>query len=170
MSADDVTGPRSTQARATAVAVLLAVGIAGVAGGVVLDRTVLMPKTPVAAVRGGPNTPSDRIGRSPNPDMRRRFSERMAKDLGLTPEQSVKVDAIMKHQFDEMRKASELVRPRIDSLSRAAQLAMDSVLTPEQREKVKELRARGRDGGREGGRDGGRGGRGRDTGRQSSGS
>lgn len=145
-----------SRARLTAVAVMVAVALAGGAAGVVLDRTVLIPQsTPKVARDTTPNT--DRLGRTPNPDMRRRFSERMAKDLNLTPEQSAQIDVIMKHQFDEMRKASELVRPTIDSLSRYAQAAMDSLLTPEQRAKVKEMRQRGRE---RGGRDGGRGGRG----------
>lgn len=143
-----------------AIVVMLAVAIAGAAGGVVLDRTVLLKNATPAPVRDT-IVRSDRLGRTPNPDMRRRFSERMAKDLSLTPEQSAQIDVIMKRQFDEMRKASELVRPTIDSLSRTAQAAMDSLLTPEQRIKVKDMRQRGRErggrGGRDGDRDGGRG-------------
>lgn len=130
--------------------VLLAVAVAGGAAGVALDRLVLLPRaTPPVAP---PSASQDRLGRTPNPEMRRRFSERMAKDLGLTPEQSVQVDSIMKRQFEAMRKASDVVRPTIDSLSRTAQAALDSVLTPTQREKVREMRQRGRERGRDGGR------------------
>lgn len=144
-----------SRAQLTAIVVMVAVALAGGAAGIVFDRTVLIPKSAPKVVRDSTRGP-DRLGRTPNPDMRRRFSERMAKDLNLTPEQSVQIDAIMKRQFDEMRRASERVRPTIDSLSRSAQAAMDSLLTPEQRIKVKEMRQRGRE---RGGRSG-RGGRG----------
>lgn len=136
-----------------AVLVLLAVAVAGGAGGVLIDRTLLAPKP---QARGdGPPRGDMRGGRGggPSPEARRRFSDRMAKELGLTPEQQVQVDSIMTRQFRGMEAASATIRPRIDSLVKAAQASMDSVLSPEQREKVKAMR---RD------RRGGRGGRGGD--------
>jgi hypothetical protein len=134
MTASDVGSPRASQARLLAAAVLLAVAVAGAAAGVVIDRAVLMPRGPR---RGGSSFMRDR---APSPDMRRRFSERMAKDLDLTPAQQVRIDTIMTRQFEGVARASALVRPTIDSLTRTAQAAMDSVLTPAQREKVATMR------------------------------
>lgn len=126
-----------------ATLVLIAVLIAGGAAGVVVDRMFLLRRGP----RFGGRPPSGEMrgrGGPPSPEMRRRFSERIAKELGLTPEQQVKVDTIMTRQFEGMRRASATVQPTIDSLVRAAQASMDSVLTPEQREKVKQMRGRQR--------------------------
>jgi Spy/CpxP family protein refolding chaperone len=134
-------GARAPQTQLLAAAVLLAVAVAGGAAGVVLDRTLLMP-------RGRPGRPPmgemSRRGGPPSAESRKRFSDRIAQELGLTPDQQVRVDSIMTRQFEGMRHASESVRPTIDSLVRSAQASMDSVLTPAQREKVKAMRQRGR--------------------------
>ena len=143
----DVSGNgRASQSRLVAAAVLLAVAVAGVAAGVVFDRAVLLPRG--GPRRGGPS--SFMRDRGPSPEMRHRFSERMAKELDLTPAQQVKIDTIMTRQFEGMSRASAVVRPTIDSLTRAAQASMDSVLTPEQRVKVAEMRTRNRSQGRGG--------------------
>ena len=68
----------------------------------------------------------------------------MAQDLGLTPDQAVRVDSIMAKQSRGIRKVTDAAQPAIDSLTREAQQAMDSILTAEQRIKVKALRERGR--------------------------
>ena len=158
MTADGSVG-RQGQSRLMASAVLVAVLIAGGAAGVLIDRMFLLRP----GGRYGNRPPMGDMGRRggpPSGEGRRRFSDRIAKELGLTPEQQVKVDTIMTRQFEGMRKASASVQPRIDSLVLAAQASMDSVLTPEQREKVKllrqQMRQRSRQPGREGGpRDGG---------------
>lgn len=141
----DVSGNgRASQSRLVAAAVLLAVALAGAATGVVFDRAVLLPRD--GYHRGGPST--FMRDRGPSPQMRHRFSERMAKELDLTPAQQVKIDTIMTRQFEGISRASAVVRPTIDSLTRAAQASMDSVLTAEQRVKVAEMRTRSRSQGR----------------------
>lgn len=166
MTRDDTANSRASQSRWVAAAVMLAVALAGGAAGVVFDRAVLVPRN-APARRGGPPSGFVRGDRgAPSADARKRFSDRMALELSLTPEQQVKVDTIMTRQFAGMEQAREKVRPVIDSLTRAAQASMDSVLTPEQRTKVAEMRSRpqGRGGpGGRGGRDG-RGGPPRDSG------
>lgn len=165
MTLDDVTGGRTSSSKLVAFVVLLAVAVAGGAAGVLIDRTVLLDHG-----RRGDGPPrgenSRGRGRSPSPEMRRRFSDRMAEELKLTKEQQVKVDSIMTRQFRGMEAASASIRPTIDSLVRAAQASMDSVLNAEQRERVKTLR-RSRGDGRSGdGRGGGgRNGDGRGDGR-----
>lgn len=68
--------------------------------------------------------------------------ERFAHELELTPEQQQRVDAIMSQQTDDFRRLREQMQPRFDSLLARAQLRIDSVLTPAQRERLKTLRAR----------------------------
>lgn len=134
---------RPTQSRLMATLVLVAVLMAGAAAGVVVDRMFLLRRGP----RSGGRPPMGEMrgrGGPPSPEARKRFSDRLAKELGLTPEQQVKVDTIMTRQFEGMRRASATVQPTIDSLVRAAQASMDSVLTPEQRDKVKAMRSRPR--------------------------
>ena len=159
MTSDDTVGTRASQSRWVAAAVLLAVAIAGGAAGAVFDRAVLVPRNTPPRRSGPPSgfMRGDRGGVSP--DSRRRFSDRMARDLNLTPDQQAKVDTIMRRQFEGMSRASEKVRPVIDSLTRAAQASMDSILTPEQRTKVTEMRTRGGASGRGGPSGSGRGGR-----------
>ena len=131
---------RSSGSRVIAVVALLAVGLAGVAGGVVLDRAVLTRDVrqsgPPSGMRGGRGG-RDRV---PSAEMRKQFSDRMAKELGLSPEQQVRMDTIMTRQMEGIQRASASIQPTVDSLVRDAQRAMDSVLTPAQREKVKTMR------------------------------
>jgi Spy/CpxP family protein refolding chaperone len=138
MTGHEVSGTPPVGSRILAMAVLLAVAIAGATGGVLLDRMVFMPRGP----RMGRSSfsASAMRGRMPSPESRRRFSDRMAKELGLTPTQQARVDTIMTRQFEGMQRASASVRPTIDSLVQAAQRSMDSVLTPEQRTKVQSMR------------------------------
>ena len=72
----------------------------------------------------------------------------MAQELGLTPEQQVRVDSIMAKQSRGIRRVTDAAQPAIDSLTHQAQQAMDSILSPAQQIKVKELRGRGRGRGR----------------------
>jgi Spy/CpxP family protein refolding chaperone len=131
-----------------ALLVLVAVAIGGLAGGVLLDRAVLLHK-PV--YRSGPPGGGRGRERGGGPgDMRRRMSERMARELSLTPTQQVQADSILAHQFKAMDMVSAETRPRIDSIMKQAQRSLDSVLTPEQRVKLDSLRARSRSRGRGG--------------------
>ncbi len=153
---DNVSSSWSAPARLTAVLVLVAVAVASAIGGVAWDRYVLMAN---ASSRGrgpgfgqggqgpgqGRQGPSGRPGSS---NGRRRFSERMAQELGLTPAQQVRVDSIMSKQMRGIRRVTDAAQPSIDSLTREAQQAMDSILSPAQQVKVKELRGRGRGRGR----------------------
>ena len=150
---DNMSSSWSAPARLTAVLVLVAVAVASAIGGVAWDRYV-RANAPRGG-RGGPGFgqgpgqgrqgPSGRPGSS---DGRRRFSERMAQELGLSPAQQVRVDSIMSKQMRGIRKVTDAAQPSIDSLTREAQQAMDSILSPAQRVKVKELRGRGRGRGR----------------------
>lgn len=148
------------QSQRTAMLVLGAALVVGLAGGVVVDRYVLLPKK----TEGG----REQRGNRPSPDeMRKRFSERMAKDLSLSDKQRMHLDSIYSHQFFVMDSLSKAARPVYDSVWKASRMAVDSMLDSTQRAKLAEMRKqrRGRPDGRGGpggpdGRDGrdGRGG------------
>lgn len=130
-----VTSP-TVRSRAFAVMVLLVVAAGGVAAGIAIDRVVLLP-------RFQPPNPPFLLGpQGPSEEIRSRVSNRIARELDLTPAQQLQVDAIMDRQFAGMSKASDAVRPVIDSTLRATQAALDSVFTPEQQAKVRAMRER----------------------------
>ena len=137
--------------RLLAVLVLVAVASASVIGGVALDRLLLLPAPfggrPGLGGPGGFGGPpgfggGPPRGREPSPEMRRRFSERMAKDLELTPAQQAGVDSVLTRQMDAIRRVTDAMRPTTDSITREAQAAIDSILSPQQREKIRSFRGR----------------------------
>ncbi|MCU0646476.1 MAG: hypothetical protein MUF00_00660 [Gemmatimonadaceae bacterium] len=135
--------------------VLVAMLVCGGAIGVAVDRTLLhrgwrdgrgMMSGPM---RRGPMGP-------PSAGRRAEMRERIARELGLTPEQQGKVDAILERQFTTLEATYATVRPRLDSIFESTREALDSVLTPAQRETRDRLfRQRGGPGGRGRGRFGG---------------
>lgn len=132
----DTTTSPAARSRAVAVVVLLMVAAGGILAGIAMDRLVLLPRLqpPSPPFFPGPEGPSV--------EARRRVSDRVARELDLTPEQQTRVDVIMDRQFAGMAKASSAVRPVIDSTMRATQAALDSVFTPEQQAKVRAMRER----------------------------
>jgi len=81
--------------------------------------------------------------RSAEVDARRKeMRDRFAKELGLSSEQRVAVDSVMARQAVKFREARERVRPTMDSLVAETQQRMDSILTPDQRVKMKAMRER----------------------------
>ena len=139
------------RSRQTATLVLLALLAGGLAGGVLLDRYVLLPNRVMV-------TRSPRRDGGNRGDMRRRFSEWMTKELALSPTQREQMDTIFAHQFAAMDSVTKIMRPSIDSIMKRAQRSVDSVLTPDQRTKLVELRKRRPGGPGRGGPGGGRGG------------
>ena len=105
---------------------LVLVAAAGVASGVVLERTVLSRHGEHGYGPGGRR--GDRG--------RRAMHERFGRDLGLTKDQEVKIDSIFashRAAIDSARAASE---PRIRAIIDQTRREVDSVLTPAQREKM----------------------------------
>ena len=127
--------------RTLAVLVLVLAVLAGGLAGVVVDRLVLL--------RHG-------FGRPPHIDPAN-FRDRFAREVGLTPAQQTRVDSITARRFAELRGIREQVRPRVDSVLSRMRSEIDSVLTPEQRQRAIELRARAHGPGGRRERDRGRG-------------
>jgi len=121
-----------------AIALLVVVGLAGMGLGFAADRLALHH------ARGGGRRGMRDAGRGPW-DGRRGgdgMRERLARELDLTPDQQRRVDSIMGQQTRDFRRIREEMQPRFDSLLQRAQAGLDSVLTPDQRARLRSLRAR----------------------------
>jgi Spy/CpxP family protein refolding chaperone len=148
-------GPGARRARGLAILVLLLAVLAGGLAGIALDRTVLLPR------RIGPRPPhAGALGRPREPRMprdramlERRFRERMARELGLTDAQRVRIDSVLDRQNRDVRAIRAEAEPKLDSIRARTRREMDAILTAEQRERMREMGRRGR--GRRGGPPGG---------------
>jgi len=126
--------PPSRGTRLLAVGVLLVVALAGVIGGIALDRSVLHQRQ--GEGRGG----SGRSGaRQQGP---RRPSAMLGADLKLTEEQAVRIDTLIERQMRGFREVRKSTQPAIDSLMAQTKRSMDSILTPVQRTLLDSARAR----------------------------
>jgi Spy/CpxP family protein refolding chaperone len=117
---------------------LVLVAAAGVASGVVLERAVLARHGDRGRGHGGPG------GRGPDgrgPDGERGpehgpMHERFGRDLGLTPVQESKIDSIFARHRPAIDSARAVSEPRIRAIIDQTRREIDSVLTPEQRDRM----------------------------------
>jgi hypothetical protein len=136
-------------ARVLAIVVLLTIGLAGMAGGVALDRYVILPR------RFGVRPPAEPRGVLFAPRGRQAFQERLTQYLDLSAEQRTQFDSLMNREERELHAARAIAQPRIDSIVSETRREVDAILSPAQREKLHKLREDGlAPGGRDfGGRD-----------------
>lgn len=126
--------PPSRATRLLAVGVLVVVALAGVIGGIALDRTVLRQRQADGrwgAIRGGE--------RHPGP---RRPSDMLGAELKLTPEQAVRIDTLIEQQMRGFRDIRKSTQPAIDSLMAQTKRSIDAILTADQRTMLDSARAR----------------------------
>ena len=126
--------PPSRGTRLLAVGVLLVVALAGVIGGIALDRTVLHRRP--GDGRGAPERGGERR-QGP-----RRPSAMLGADLKLTEEQAVRIDTLIERQMRGFREVRKSTQPAIDSLMAQTRRSMDSILTPAQRTMLDSARAK----------------------------
>lgn len=126
--------PPSRTTRMLAVGVLVVVALAGVIGGVALDRTVLRQRA-----WGGRGAMSRANERHTGP---RRPSDMLGADLNLTAEQAVRIDTLIERQMRGFRDIRRSTQPAIDSLMAQTRRSMDSILTTAQRAQLDSARAR----------------------------
>jgi hypothetical protein len=119
--------------RAMAALLLLAVFLLGGLAGVALDRFVLNPKQP----------PRRHVSRL-SPESAHRFSRYLGKELGLSAQQEAKVDSIVLFRQTETRALAKEVHPRFEALAQQTRADVEQVLTPAQKAKYEQLRARHR--------------------------
>jgi Spy/CpxP family protein refolding chaperone len=137
MSSDPTPGSRvggRPRGRMRALLVLLLVAMAGGLAGVAVDRIFLLPRW-----EHGPRGPG---GPGLGGPRDREFRDRFARELGLTPDQRTRIDAIMDREGQQMRAVRAQIRPGLDSIITRTRRQLDSVLTPEQRTKAEAIRKR----------------------------
>lgn len=120
---------RST--RLLAVGVLVVVALAGVIGGVAIDRLMLHPQ------RWG-----SRPDRGDARAETRRPSSHLPSELKLTEEQAARIDTLFERQMQGFRDIRKSTQPAIDSLLAQTRRSMDSVLTSTQRAMLDSSRAK----------------------------
>lgn len=121
--------------RMIALLVLLLVAIAGGLAGVALDRFCFGSR--LAHGPRGPGVPGQAA-----PRRDREFRNRFADEVGLTPDQQIRIDSIMDREGKELRAVRAQIQPRLDSIITRTRHKLDSVLTPEQRQKAETIRKR----------------------------
>jgi Spy/CpxP family protein refolding chaperone len=128
---DTPLAPPARSTRLLAVGVLLVVALAGILGGVALDRMLLHPQ------RWG-----SRPERGEERAESRRPSSHLPAELKLTEDQAVRIDTLFERQMRGFRDIRKSTQPAIDSLLAQTRRAMDSVLTPVQRAMMDSSRAK----------------------------
>ena len=129
--------------RALAAIVVGVTLVAGILVGIGLDRAFFVRSFHNTGRRFG--APFGAIGRLSNAGARQAMRERFAKDLHLTPDQQARIDTIMQRRLAAFDSIQQENRPRVRALISATRAQIDSLLTPEQRERFRELaRRRGR--------------------------
>lgn len=134
--------PAPRRGRWTAALVLLLVALAGVAGGIALDRAVLLPRAMHAhmAAMDHERMPRRReFARTPG-----EFRHRLAEELQLTAEQRARIDSLLDAQRADLEAIRGTTHPRIESVIAGTRREIEAVLTPEQRERMAELGERRR--------------------------
>jgi len=126
--------PPSRTTRLLAVGVLVVVALAGVIGGIALDRTVIRPRQMEG--RGGPMRGGERH-QGP-----RRPSDMLGAELKLTAEQAVRIDTLIERQMRGFREIRKSTQPAIDSLMAQTKRSIDSILTTDQRTMLDSARAK----------------------------
>jgi len=121
-----------------AVLVVVIAVLVGAVAGVAMDRLVLLPHSHRHEWPGG-GGPGRWLG---GPPRDREFRQRFARELGLSPEQKIRIDSIMDRQGRELRAVRKQVQPKLDSVVTRTRAALDSVLTAQQREKAEAIRRR----------------------------
>ena len=122
-------------------ALLVVTLVFGVVGGVALDRWLLRP----GAHAAGPRTSLPRRMGEQRADpvrLRSEFSGQLARALHLTPDQRVRVDSILQRQQSRSRALIRQMAPELRRLADSTRAELRQVLTPEQWERMQQLRSK----------------------------
>jgi hypothetical protein len=140
-----MTGPDPTQSRDAvpprrslfgprliAALVLVSVGVAGMALGVMLDHVIIHRRVS-AAFFGG------RMPPEPPPELRAHFLAELTRRLDLTQPQRVRIDSILENKETTLHSLMQEMWPRFQSVATATRQQIEAVLTPEQQERFRAL-------------------------------
>ncbi|HTA75473.1 MAG TPA: hypothetical protein VK733_14415 [Gemmatimonadaceae bacterium] len=122
-------GKRHLSREVTFGLVLLLVGVAGAAVGVAVDRLVLYRYYGADVITDGTGSGTAR---------------RLARELDLTSAQQVEIDSIIARQMTAYDSLRNEYQPRVRALMLGTRAAIDSILTPAQRERLRAM-SRSRD-------------------------
>lgn len=130
-------GPVRRLSRVPFILAMIAMLCIGVLGGVVLEHTVFHPSWRGHGWRqsvGGPGMFHGMHRGGP-----RLMDDRMARALALTPAQRTQVDSIMSQSMRRIEQMQQQIRPQMRGIFTETRARIDSVLTPEQRTRLREL-------------------------------
>jgi len=132
-----------------AMAAMFAVGVAF---GIALDHRVLHRRPPRVVFGDDPGQPPAPFmvppaipgtGRPPSPNAiglgPERAVDAFARDLALSPRQRAKADSILRHEFETANAIREETWPRMEAVMNDTRQKLDSLLTPDQRERYHAL-------------------------------
>ena len=128
-----------------ATLVMIAVFAFGALAGVALDRHLVHSHGGRERGEGPRFVPGMSMPSNPRPSsagrdsMRPRGGGEFAKALGLSATQAAAVDSVMAQDFKAVSALREEMRPRIESIIASTRQRIDSLLTPQQREKYHAL-------------------------------
>ena len=121
-------------ARGTAAVVLALCVSVGTIAGVVLDRVLLIPhhigRRPARAPR--PLWPANQEA----------SRDRLARELALSDSQRVQLDTVLSRQTARFRTTREQIQPQMDSIFAQTRVQIDSILSPTQRDRLRDIRDR----------------------------
>lgn len=126
------------KSRVMAIAVIIAVAVAGAFGGAAIDRTYM--HRAMRLVGDTTFHPISSTLRAPTEADRRRYRAELSEALALSASQNIVVDSILTSrsgQFDALRAS---IRPQVETLIAAVRSDIETVLTPEQRVTYRKLR------------------------------
>jgi Spy/CpxP family protein refolding chaperone len=124
---------------------VLVVFSTGLAGGIALDRYFMRGRAAVLERAPGPGVPGGpamRARRGPRPGD---IAGRMARELELTADQRSKLEAIFEKGADRMQAFHASTRQQFERERQQLDAEIVSILTPEQRAKFEEQRAKRRE-------------------------
>jgi Spy/CpxP family protein refolding chaperone len=119
-----------------ALVIVLTLLVGGLAGAVV-DRTLVRPR--LDGPRAGGPPPGPQRDRDRQEKGRERFVQQMKRDLDLSAQQVARIDSITREGMQKMDALRRDQRARSHALIDSTRVLVDSVLTPQQRQRSQEL-------------------------------
>jgi hypothetical protein len=126
-----------TRSKSIAILTFVVVAVGAALAGAAIDRAYvhrsmrLVGDTTFHPISSALRTPSDAD--------RQRYRAELGAALSLTAEQSRMVDSILDQRAGQFEALRASIRPRVDSMVTAVRAEIDAVLTPEQRERYRQL-------------------------------
>lgn len=117
--------------------VLLLVLLAGAVLGGTVVKTLMPQFGPPGMLRGGGPPGGPPGGGPPEPEVVARL---MGRELGLTSEQQTQVEVLLREEMAATRALMEELRPKLDGQHARSRERLEALLTPEQKQRLDQLR------------------------------